>query len=78
MKSIGLNLFPELDSEKFVTVTAKIKKLEWSFYQNMAACSCAMAFAYSRWNMEINDEHRIVALCTLQSTNSFINQVRTN
>jgi hypothetical protein len=25
LRSIGLNIFPELDSEKFVTITAKVK-----------------------------------------------------
>ncbi len=62
LKSLGLNIFPEMDSEKFVTITSKNKKLERLVYRNMALCSCLLSFSYSKWNSEINDESSIVIL----------------
>jgi len=60
LKFYGLNLFPEPDSEKFVSVTTKNKKIEWLVYKNMSLCSCLMAFSYNRFNSEVNDENKIV------------------
>lgn len=68
LKSIGLNIFPELDSEKFVTITSKNKKLERLVYRNMALCSCLLSFAFSKWNAEINEESSIVILHQLHTT----------
>ena len=62
LKSLGLNIFPELDSEKFVTITSKNKKLERLVYRNMALCSCLLSFSFSKWNAEINDESSIVIM----------------
>jgi hypothetical protein len=69
MRSIGLNIFPEPDAEKYVTITNKNKKLEWLVYRNMAMCSCLLSFAYSKWNSEINDESKIVMLYQMHTSN---------
>lgn len=74
LKSIGLNIFPELDSEKFVTITSKNKKLERLVYRNMALCSCLLSFSYSKWNAEINDESSIVMLQQLHMADKEPNQ----
>ncbi|CAF0763343.1 unnamed protein product [Brachionus calyciflorus] len=68
LKSIGLNIFPEPDSEKFVTITSKDKKLEWLTYRNMALCSCLVSFAYSKWNAEIDVDDKIVMLYQTHTT----------
>lgn len=75
LKSIGLNIFPEPDSDKFVTVTNKNKKLEWLTYRNMALCSCLLSFAFSKWNAEINDESKIVVSYQVHTQNKEPNSV---
>ncbi|RNA26584.1 axonemal 84 kDa -like isoform X1 [Brachionus plicatilis] len=60
--SLGLNIFPEPDSEKFVTITNKNKKLEWISYRNMALCSCLISMAYSKWNGDVDAEDTIIML----------------
>ena len=78
LKSIGLNIFPDLDSEKFVTITNKNKKLERLVYRNMALCSCLLSFSYSKWNAEINDESSIVMLQQIHMKDQEPNPVNQN
>lgn len=75
LKTIGLNIFPEPDSEKFVTITNKNKKLEWLVYRNMALCSCLVSFAYSKWNTEIDIEDKMIMLYQVHTTDKEPNQV---
>lgn len=75
LKSIGLNIFPEPDSEKFVTITNKNKKLEWKIHRNMALCSCLLSMAYSKWNSEIDTEDKVVMLYQTHTTDKEPNQV---
>ena len=65
LRTIGLNVFPEADSDKFVNTTSKNKPLESFLYQNMALCSCLSSFAFSKWNAECDDENKIVMLAQL-------------
>ena len=69
LRSIGLNIFPEADAEKYVSITAKNKKLEWQAYCNMAVCSCLLSFAFSKWNSDINDDAKIVTLYQAHTSN---------
>ena len=78
LKSIGLNIFPEPDSEKFVTIANKNKKIEWITYRNMALCSCLTSFAFSKWNSEIDVEDKIVMLYQVHTTDKEPNQVNFN
>lgn len=76
LKSLGLNIFPEPDSDKYVTITNKSKKLEWKIYQNMALCSCLISMAYSRWNSEIDEEDKVVILYQVHTIDKEPNQVK--
>ncbi|UJR33006.1 hypothetical protein I4U23_020466 [Adineta vaga] len=63
LRSLGLNVFPEPDSDSYVTVINKNHKLEWWAYNQMAIGSSCTAFSYSHWNAFVNDEMRIVVGC---------------
>lgn len=75
LKSLGLNIFPEPDSDKFVTITNKSKKLEWKIYRNMTLCSCLISMAYSKWNSEIDEEEKVVMLYQMHTNDKEPNQV---
>ncbi|CAF1079667.1 unnamed protein product, partial [Didymodactylos carnosus] len=63
LKFLGLNVFPESDSDSYVSVINKNHKLEWWVYQQMAIVSCCTAFSYSHWNAFVNDEMKMVVGC---------------
>jgi len=53
MKDAGLNLFPNCDSTKYVSIQEKNVITENRMYQQMAMVASAMAFSWSKWNAEV-------------------------
>ncbi|CAF1014982.1 unnamed protein product [Rotaria sp. Silwood1] len=66
LRLLGLNVFPEPDSDSYVSVINKNHKLEWWVYNQMAVVSSCTAFSYSHWNAFVNDEMKIVVGCKEQ------------
>lgn len=51
----GINIFPNEDSHKYVTVQNKNAIAETRLYQQMGLTASAMAYSWSKWN---GDEKR--------------------
>ncbi|CAF1308406.1 unnamed protein product [Adineta steineri] len=66
LRSLGLNIFPEPDSDSYVSIINKNHKLEWWAYNQMAIVSSCTAFSYSHWNAFVNDEIKIITGCKEQ------------
>ncbi|XP_022108639.1 axonemal 84 kDa protein-like isoform X2 [Acanthaster planci] len=60
MKTVGVNLFPEDDSKKYVSIVEKTTVIEDAIYHQMALCASHFAFAWSKWNSEVGAEKVIV------------------
>ncbi|ELU16422.1 hypothetical protein CAPTEDRAFT_227810 [Capitella teleta] len=60
MRAAGLNVFPEPDSSKYVSIQAKNAITEERLYQQMAMTASGMAFSWSKWNSEVGDKERII------------------
>ncbi|KAL3842016.1 hypothetical protein ACJMK2_020088 [Sinanodonta woodiana] len=56
----GINVFPMVDSPKYVSIQNKHLKIEERVYQQMALTSSAMAYSWSKWNSEIQDREKII------------------
>eukprot|EP00058_Branchiostoma_floridae_P011953 XP_002597441.1 hypothetical protein BRAFLDRAFT_122626 [Branchiostoma floridae] len=59
LKAAGVNIFPEPDSSKFVSMTKKDEEAEMLTYRCMAMTLPAFAFSWSKWNAEAGED-RIV------------------
>ncbi|GFO01258.1 protein casc1-like [Plakobranchus ocellatus] len=59
MKSAGVNVFPNEDSSKFVSIQNKHPLIEDRMYQQMALTASAMAYSWSKWNNEREREEVI-------------------
>merc|ERR1712154_493476 len=55
------NVFPQVDSSKYVTVQNKHALLVDRLYQQMGLVASAVAFSWSKWNSEV-DENSVVML----------------
>ncbi|XP_014672083.1 PREDICTED: protein CASC1-like isoform X2 [Priapulus caudatus] len=53
LQRIGVNVFPESDSHRYVSVKPKDEATEIALCQHMAATACAYAYAWSKWNGEL-------------------------
>ncbi|XP_044137247.1 dynein axonemal intermediate chain 7 [Bufo gargarizans] len=60
MKRVGLNVFPEEDSGKYVSVNKKNEQVEKMAYQEMALLSPSFTFGWSKWNHNCSYEEIIV------------------
>lgn len=74
LQSIGLNVFPEEDSDKYVSVKAKNAGAEMSLYQNMALTATAFAYSWSKWNSEAA-EKGIIVQASEQLSEKFLSEV---
>ncbi|CAG5133325.1 unnamed protein product, partial [Candidula unifasciata] len=52
MKKAGINIFPNEDSSRFVSIQNKHPLAEDRVYQQMALTASSMAYAWSKWNGE--------------------------
>ncbi|XP_066275833.1 dynein axonemal intermediate chain 7 homolog isoform X2 [Branchiostoma lanceolatum] len=59
LRASGVNIFPEPDSSKFVSMTKKDEEAEMLTYRCMAMTLPAFAFSWSKWNAEAGED-RIV------------------
>ncbi|KAI8480488.1 Protein casc1 [Branchiostoma belcheri] len=59
LRAAGVNIFPEPDSSKFVSMTKKDEEAEMLTYRCMAMTLPAFAFSWSKWNAEAGED-RIV------------------
>lgn len=55
MRAAGLNIFPQEDSSKYVTVQNKNPTALERLYDQIGLVASAMAFSWSKWNNEVND-----------------------
>lgn len=52
MKEAGINIFPNEDSHKYVTIQDKNAIAESRLYQQMGLTASTMAYSWSKWNGE--------------------------
>lgn len=60
LKNSGVNIFPNEDSHKYVTVQDKNAIAETRMYDQMGLTASAMAYSWSKWNAEKESDKIIV------------------
>lgn len=60
LRTTGINIFPNEDSHKYVTVQDKNGITETRLYQQMGLTASAMAYSWSKWNGEREKEKIII------------------
>lgn len=60
LKDTGINIFPNEDSHKYVTLQDKNAIAETRLYQQMALTASTMAYSWSKWNGEREPEKIII------------------
>jgi cancer susceptibility candidate protein 1 len=60
MRYSGLNVFPDVDSNRFVKVLDKNATAEDRLYRQMADVASVMSFKFSRWNYDVNDNKKLI------------------
>ncbi|XP_072047400.1 LOW QUALITY PROTEIN: dynein axonemal intermediate chain 7 homolog [Amphiura filiformis] len=63
LKNTGVNLFPEDDSKKYVSISEKDPDVENGLYQQMALTASHFAYSWSKWNTESGTERIILQGC---------------
>lgn len=67
LKASGVNVFPSVDAEKYVSLNMKDSTLEKNIYEQMSLTASAFAYSWSRWNSDCGKE-KIVIQATEQET----------
>lgn len=60
MQRAGVNVFPAVDAEKYVSVNSKEDWLENNIYQEMALTASAFAYTWSKWNADCGKDKIII------------------
>lgn len=60
MRSAGVNLFPERDSHKYVSITEKDENVEAAVYEQMSLTASNFAYSWSKWNCEASQEKIVI------------------
>lgn len=60
MRRTGINVFPAEDSSKYVSIQNKSPVIEEWSYEQMALVSSSYAFAWSKWNSDVQDSEKIL------------------
>nr|KAG5693296.1 hypothetical protein BaRGS_011617 [Batillaria attramentaria] len=60
MQRAGLNVFPQEDSSKYVTVQNKHPIVVERMYEQMALVASSMAFSWSKWNSAVDYENVVL------------------
>ncbi|XP_073245123.1 dynein axonemal intermediate chain 7-like [Porites lutea] len=60
MKKAGVNVFPAVDAEKYVSINSKEEWLEGSIYKEMALTASAFAYTWSKWNADCGKDKIIL------------------
>ncbi|XP_046841303.1 dynein axonemal intermediate chain 7-like isoform X2 [Xenia sp. Carnegie-2017] len=68
LKCAGVNVFPAVDAEKYVSVNVKNLVLEKNLYEQMSLTASAFSYCWSRWNT-VSGTERIIVQAVEQETN---------
>ncbi|XP_068672248.1 dynein axonemal intermediate chain 7-like [Montipora foliosa] len=60
MRKAGVNVFPAVDAEKYVSINSKEDWLEQNIYQEMALTASAFAYTWSKWNADCGKDKIII------------------
>ncbi|XP_069084684.1 dynein axonemal intermediate chain 7 isoform X1 [Pleurodeles waltl] len=60
MKRAGINVFPEVDSDRYVSINKKDEQTEKTAYEQLAILSPSFAFSWSQWNVKCDYKQIIV------------------
>ncbi|KAH3877276.1 dynein axonemal intermediate chain 7-like isoform X2 [Dreissena polymorpha] len=60
LRRVGINVFPADDSSKYVSIQDKHPVIEEWCYEQMALCSSAYAFSWSKWNSEVQNREKVL------------------
>ncbi|XP_029189944.2 dynein axonemal intermediate chain 7 homolog isoform X2 [Acropora millepora] len=60
MQKAGVNVFPAVDAEKYVSINSKEDWLESNIYQEMALTASAFAYTWSKWNADCGKDKIII------------------
>jgi len=60
LRETGINIFPNDDSHKYVTIQDKNSIAETRLYQQMGLTASAMAYSWSKWNGEKESDKLII------------------
>ncbi|XP_028414620.1 protein CASC1-like [Dendronephthya gigantea] len=60
LKASGVNVFPAVDAEKYVSLNIKESTLEKNIYEQISLTASAFAYSWSRWNSDCGKEKIIV------------------
>ncbi|XP_071954710.1 dynein axonemal intermediate chain 7 homolog [Antedon mediterranea] len=63
MFNVGINLFPEPDSKKYVSVQEKDFENEVATYRQMALTASYFTYSYSKWNTDVGRDRIILQGC---------------
>ncbi|XP_021353310.1 axonemal 84 kDa protein-like isoform X3 [Mizuhopecten yessoensis] len=59
LKHAGINVFPAVDSSKYVSIQNKHPNIEEAAYEQMALTASSFAYSWSKWNGEIQDRDKV-------------------
>ena len=74
MQETGINIFPNEDSHKYVTIQDKNAIAETRLYQQMGLTASTMAYSWSKWNGE-QDASKLIIQGTPQLVDEPITEV---
>ncbi|XP_078530232.1 dynein axonemal intermediate chain 7 isoform X2 [Lissotriton helveticus] len=60
MRRAGVNIFPEVDSDRYVSINKKDEQTEKTAYKQLAILSPSFAFSWSQWNVKCDYSQIIV------------------
>lgn len=60
MQKAGVNVFPAVDAEKYVSINSKENWLENNIYQEMSLTASAVAYTWSKWNADCGKDKIII------------------
>lgn len=60
MRKAGVNVFPAVDAEKYVSINSKEDWLENNIYQEMALTASSFAYTWSKWNADCGKDKIII------------------
>lgn len=60
MRRAGVNIFPEVDSDRYVSINKKDELTEKTAYEQLAILSPSFAFSWSQWNVKCDYKQIIV------------------
>ncbi|EDO43086.1 predicted protein, partial [Nematostella vectensis] len=56
LQRAGINVFPAVDAEKYVSINKKDSALETTIYKEMALLASSVGFSWSKWNADSGED----------------------